>query len=307
MRDGGMAMRAVLWGPVFGDSFAGSEDLGNVMLIPAISIVLALILVIGARRLIRSAGGAASTLVLSPPALTLLASALQAYPISARTTVFFMPILLILTAAGLDDVAGHIRKPLILKANILILALPLLWVTIRELTRVDPRENAQPLIEAVQKHRRPGEPVYVFAGAIPAWAIYSTDWRSPDLNRLEFLKRIASAGGPAFENAPSRRVTVREEADKLIYVTPAGVELYGSPSGLEASVFGLTNARPDSGWSENEARRIRQAAAPSIWLMFSHFYGPEGELLDVLKAAGGRSTYQDLRNGAAVIRYEFPR
>ena len=96
-----------------------------------------------------------------------------------------------------------------------------------------------------------------------------------------------------------------DAADTLVYPTDAGVELYGAPSGLEARVFGLTKPRPDSGWSESEAQRILQAARPSIWLLFSHFYGPEGELLDQLDAAGGRRTFQEMRNGAALIRYDF--
>jgi hypothetical protein len=89
-----------------------------------------------------------------------------------------------------------------------------------------------------------------------------------------------------------------------VYHGVSGVELYGAPTGLEVRVFGLTKARPDSGWSAAESMRILRAARPSIWLLFAHFYGPEGELLDALDAAGGRRTFQDMRNSAALIRYE---
>ena len=71
-------------------------------------------------------------------------------------------------------------------------------------------------------------------------------------------------------------------------------------------MFGLTNPMPDVGWSDNEARRIRQAASPGIWLILSHFYGPEGTLLRSLEAEGGHLTYHDFRDGAALLRYEFP-
>jgi hypothetical protein len=71
-------------------------------------------------------------------------------------------------------------------------------------------------------------------------------------------------------------------------------------------VFGLTNALPDTGWGENEARRIRAVANPVAWLVLSHFYGPEGQLLDAVAARGGRVTYKEFRNGAALLRYEFP-
>ena len=70
-------------------------------------------------------------------------------------------------------------------------------------------------------------------------------------------------------------------------------------------MFGLTNPMPDVGWAENEARRIRDVAKPGVWLILSHFYGPEGTLLHALEIEGGRRTYHDFRNGAALLRYEF--
>ena len=167
-------------------------------------------------------------------------------------------------------------------------------------------EDLRPLVASLETQRRAGEPVYVFAGAIPAWAMYTTDWNSPDAARLDFLRRIARAGGPAFENAPSRGREVRDEGFELTYPGADGLEVYGIPDGLEARVFGLTNPMPDPGWAENEARRIRAVASPGVWLVLSHFYGPEGTLLQALEAEGARRTYHDFRNGAALIRYEFP-
>jgi hypothetical protein len=82
--------------------------------------------------------------------------------------------------------------------------------------------------------------------------------------------------------------------------------LYGASNGLEAHVFGLKRALPDPAWAPFEARRIIAEARPSIWLLFAHFYGPEGALLDQLDAAGGQRMFQDIRNGAALIHYRFP-
>jgi 4-amino-4-deoxy-L-arabinose transferase-like glycosyltransferase len=310
--DAGVALRGVLWGPVsvlWGptnmNSVGGPAGLASVVFVPLVSIVIALFLVIGVRRLARTTGVPGSMLVLVPLVLAFLASAMQLYPISARTTMYFMPTLIILVAAGVEELAGQVRLSILRWVVLMTPCIPLAWITIGELKDSDPREHLRPLVAALQARRQTGEPVYVFAGAIPAWAMYTTDWKSPDTRRLDYLRRIARAGGPAFENAPSRGRPVRDEGSELTYPAQGGLELYGIPDGLEARVFGLTNPMPDPGWAENEARRIRRVANPGVWLILSHFYGPEGILLRALEADGAHLTYHDFRNGAALIRYEF--
>jgi hypothetical protein len=310
--DAGVAVRGVLWAPVSAlwgrtamDTLGGPADLVSVLLAPAISAVIALTAVIGVRRLAR-ARRAEAVLTLAPLVLAFLASMLALYPISARTTAFYMPILLILVCAGIEEVAGRLRRPILVKAVPFAACLPLALLLLGDLGDSDPREHIQPLVASIESHRRANEPVYVFTGAIPAWAMYTTDWDAPDTARLAYVARIAGSRGAGFENAASRRRRVEREGYELTYRTAGGPELYGISHGLEAKVFGLTNAMPDPGWAENEASRIRDAANPTAWLIFSHFYGPEGQLLHALEARGGRRTYEDLRNGAALFRYEFP-
>jgi 4-amino-4-deoxy-L-arabinose transferase-like glycosyltransferase len=305
--DTGVAVRSVLWGPLTIDRLMGVANLGTVVFVPAVAIVIGLFLAIGVRRLVRAVGFSGSTLVLGPLVLAVLASTWQLYPISARTTMFYLPTLIVLAAAGVEEFADRWRSPLGTWTIMILACVPLAWVAIGELRNADPREDLRPLIASLKARRLPAEPVYVFAGAIPAWAMYTTDWNSPDVARLDYLRRIARAGGPAFENAPSRGRAVRDEGSGLTYPGPGGLEVYGTPDGLEARVFGLTNSMPDVGWSENEARRIRNVANPGVWLILSHFYGPEGVLLPAMEAEGAHLTYHDLRNGAALLRYEFPR
>jgi hypothetical protein len=220
--------------------------------------------------------------------------------------MFYMPMLIILIAGGIEELASRLRRRYLTWALMVGVCVPLAWISIRELTDQNPREHIRPLVASLKLHRRPGEPVYVFAGAIPAWTFYTTDWETPDRLRLNYLRQIAQAGGPSFENAPSRGRPVNLEGDDLVYATQGGLELYGIPDGLEARAFGLTNALPDTGWAENEARRIRDAANTGAWLVISHFYGPEGRLLGAVESGGGRLTYKDSRNGAVLLRYEFP-
>ncbi len=111
--DAGVAFRDVLWGPLFllwgataTDSWGGPADLASVVFAPAVSIVIALILVIGVRRLARTIGVPGSMLVLVPLILAFLASLVQLYPISARTTTYYMPTLIILAAAGVEEACG---------------------------------------------------------------------------------------------------------------------------------------------------------------------------------------------------------
>jgi 4-amino-4-deoxy-L-arabinose transferase-like glycosyltransferase len=310
--DTGVALQSILWGPVsvlWGPMprlIPGTpNDLAIVVFAPAVCIVIALLVVVGARRLARTLRIHLVVLALAPVVLVILASLMQLYPISARTMMFCIPIIIILAAAGIEEIARLTRKPILACAVMSAACLPLAWVAVRELAG-PPREHIRPLIEALQMYRRAGEPVYVLAGAIPAWAMYTTNWRAPDTARLDYLSHIGRAGGPAFENAPSRGHRVVREGNDLTYPTRWGPEIYGIPHGLEARVFGLTNPLPDSGWAENEVRRIREVASPGAWLILSHFYGPEGQLLSALDASGGHLTYKDFRNGAALFHYEFP-
>jgi 4-amino-4-deoxy-L-arabinose transferase-like glycosyltransferase len=305
-QDRAVAIRALLWAPLLRDNLWTPGDLVTVLFICAISVVFTLILAVGTQEVVRSRGAPGLALLIAPVVLAILLSVAGVYPISVRTTAFSMPSLLIVAAAGVGRVAGRLRWPLLRRTVLAGSCLPMALLAYAYVCDRDPSENLRPLVDVLQQHRRLGEPVYIFAGAIPAWAMYTTDWRARDSARLSYLSRIARAGGPAFENAPSRGHPVVKEGADLIYYTPLGSELYGIPAGLEARVFRLTNREPDQGWSENEAARIRSVANPGVWLILSHFYGPERSLLSSLEASGGRTTYKDIRRGAALIRYEFP-
>jgi len=303
--DTAIALRSVLWSPIFRDRFSDSDALGSVALIAGLSLVLALTFTLGAHQVGRHTRAPGAALMLLPPALMLLASVAGIYPISGRTALYFVPILIVILAAAVDEVSRlAVRRPIVVSI-VLTPALLMVLVTAREFFNADPREDVRPLVALLQKRRHPGEGVYIFAGALPAWAFYTTDWRSPDRDRLDFLRIIGSSGGPAFENAPTAFRGPLGDSGALAYRGPGGTEIYGYSSGLEATVYRLTKSRPDSGWSEREARRIRAAATPGVWLLFSHFHGPEGELLREIEAVGGRSTFEDRRNSAALIRYAF--
>jgi hypothetical protein len=94
--DTGVAVRAVLWGPLAIDSLMGVANLATVVFVPAVSIAIALFLAIGMRRLVRVIGSPGTALVLGLLILAFLASTLKLYPISARTTMLYMPMSIVL-------------------------------------------------------------------------------------------------------------------------------------------------------------------------------------------------------------------
>jgi hypothetical protein len=218
--------------------------------------------------------------------------------------MFLLPMGLTILAAGLWEVSSRLFHGWALRA---VLTLPVgffLWFTGHEFLTADRREDVKPLFRRWELERTNGEPIYVFAGAIPAWAFYSTDWHAPDRRRLRYLERIGSSTGPAFENAShwSSGLDVQE----LRYVSSRGTELYGAPTGIEVHPFGLRKAVPDSGWADSEAKRIHGAAdTAGVWLLLAHFYGPEGQLLDALQANGAYETIREDRNAAALFHYRF--
>ncbi len=62
---------------------------------------------------------------------------------------------------------------------------------------------------------------------------------------------------------------------------------------------------PDSGWVEIERKRIEAAANPGIWVIATTFYAPEIDLFAALQQDATRLTFAHLKNGSALVRYEF--
>ncbi|MGH7580168.1 MAG: hypothetical protein ACREM9_08350, partial [Gemmatimonadales bacterium] len=173
---------------------------------------------------------------------------------------------------------------------------------------LEPTGRFQGLVGELRERRRAGEPVYVFARSLPAWIYYTTDWERPDTVRLRALIRAAGAGGPAFENAPSRGRVSLEEADGLRPMVEGWGEVLGLPSGMEwREVQEHVRAAPDSGWVDLEQQRIVEAANPGIWVLASAFYAAETDLFRALERTAARRTFSDTRPGSALVRYEFTR
>jgi hypothetical protein len=150
---------------------------------------------------------------------------------------------------------------------------------------------------------------------------YTTDWRAPDVARLEWAASIAGAGAPAHNNAPSRGRVQPEEARRLSNPYRGRLEIVGVPTGrqyrtttrtLDPAISPLQYAlplEPDSGWAELEVSRIAVAAHNRIWIFGSHMFdldGAEASLVAELQRRGVHLLMERRQGSTVAYQVEFP-
>jgi hypothetical protein len=271
----------------------------------AVAAVLLILLVVGCVSVKRRHGWSLLMLTSVPLLAAIGASVAGVYPLGLRLTLFAMPPVQLLLFAGLERAFMGLPDIMARRAWVVAgsaLAVPLAAVTLLLVLRSGASEDVRMLVKDLST-RRQGEVVYVFARSIPQWAFYTTDWKARDRRRLAFLARIASAGGPAFENAPSRSHVEQRPGAGLDYRSATGVELYGRPTGIEWTPnLGPLTHEPDPGWAESEAERVTRIEAP-VWVLMSRMLGSERALLSELGGRGACATYVRELDNATLIRY----
>jgi hypothetical protein len=300
---------------------AGVEDLactltcwrGAVSLAP----LLLLLSLVGLLQLIRWQGWATAIVLGGPIAIAFAASALGRYPVATRLLLFSGPLLALLAGTGAivlskagERVWPRIRSRWIVAAILypsVIVAAALTFSA--QSDGGFEAEEIQPLARLYEV-RGNGEPIYVFPRAVPAWVFHTTDWSAPDTARLAWVARAAGPDGLGFVNGASRGRRAPSEGANLVYTLAGWNELYGTTTGAQGRVgVGYQPPRPDPGWSENEARRIRAAAEPYVWLVFSDYaHGALDEraiLMDAVSAAGGEVVFTRSEPGAVLYRVRF--
>ena len=233
----------------------------------------------GLVRMAPGPGRRRALLVVAPLGAAFLASCIGKYPIAARTMIFAAPPLVLGVSAGwlalVRGMAPSLRRLVAVMTAASLIGPPLPLDTLL-LLRPRVFEDVQDAVQEYAHRRAPGEPIYVFAPALPAWTFYTTDWGRPDHARLARMARLASSGGPAFENAPPRSHAIGMEGDSLSYPLGDAREIIGLYHGAQGrSGAPLAQYAPDTNWTTNEARRIRNAATPSVWLLTIRTLGLE--------------------------------
>ena len=272
--------------------------------------LLVLPLGLGAWALARRPGPWAVALLLVPVFGAVAASVVRAYPVAPRLLLFAVPGLALLIAAGTEVVTAWLSRhwPVawLAAAGVALAFLPGLDAA-RQLVQPYEREATRSLIARFREQHAPGAAIYVFARGIPAWLFYSTDWRTPDLGRVRERIAVVSSTGPAFRNAPSRGRAVVMEGDSLRYAAGDWTELVGVPTGTGPDSLGIPSPAPDSGWADNEARRLQEAGGPEAWVLLSSFQPMVPDQLEAaLARRGGTRSLREDRPGAVLMRWTFP-
>lgn len=304
--DGGPAQSGFLIGTVFTQFFLA---LGGAWRVTA-ALLFLVPLTLGLVRLWKDQGAANTLLVGLPLAAVIGASVLRFYPFASRLLLFGAASTIIVIAAGLDDLADRVGR--IVKGPWLVLGgAAILMFAVLDGTRsfIDPprRDDLGPLITELEENHQPGAAVYVFDRSVPAWLYYTTDWKhSPDTARVRILGNLVSSGGRAFRHAPSRRGPVKGEGDDLVFRYRDWLELIGVPTGMGPDERGINGERPDSGWAENEARRLKATGSNDCWIVMSAFTPVvPATLRNAIEREGGKVLLWRERQVAVLGRVRF--
>jgi 4-amino-4-deoxy-L-arabinose transferase-like glycosyltransferase len=236
--------------------------------------------------------GSRALVVLGPVVVALFASALRRYPVAPRLFVFAAPLVILTVAAGVEG--AWVRWPAGLPARVVrgivglwMLLLAVLSVNISRLWGAPTR----PLIAGLEAEHGDREPLYIYAGAVPAWLFYTSKWEDPaDRPWRDALVSAERWDGNAFHNAPTRgRAVADTEGANLVFLHRGRLEVIGLSAGIAwREGQWLSQLQPDSGWADREAARIAAVTDTTVWLLFAQVYRREvPALLHALAKRGG--------------------
>ncbi len=280
--------------------------------IPALVLALTIVIAgIGVVVLHQRHGWRWTALCLTPFLAVTAAAILRKYPPVERLLLFLTPLLAVMTAAGLEYLVSRIvRRRQVLGFG--VAACAFVSLALRDDTRNVLRPHGEgaevrPMLSQYDTDRSPGDPVYVYARAVPIWAFYTTDWSQPDRPRLDSLLALAQRLGPNSGNSPSRGRPVQHEGFDLVVRANDHNELVGIPSGIEILYRGSGRRTPDPGWADNEVARMRTAGGQRIWVVLTHHSTEvETDLQAAILRVGG-SIAEDWREWAARLwQVRFP-
>ncbi len=111
-------------------------------------------------------------LLLGPPGLALLASGLGKYPFSGRLILFCVPMGLILIAEGMTWCWRRGGATIGTILAVLLLLGPSVDAA-RNLIRPPRGEELRPVMQTIARNTRPGDEIFVYYAAEPAWTYYT--------------------------------------------------------------------------------------------------------------------------------------
>jgi 4-amino-4-deoxy-L-arabinose transferase-like glycosyltransferase len=213
----------------------------------------------------KRAGMFTALVLVLPPCLALVASALGIWPVDGRLALFLTPIAFVWLGAFAEflwNTKWMQRGIRIAVAGFVILG------AAHNVTRPSvfpPFEASRALISTLSTQRA-HEPAYVFPGGVPAWVYYTTDWQHPDTARLGWYART-----DPHRIAPGRHHAVMDTEPGLEWQGQDGLELVGRSTGMQFSMErGWVTPAPDPNWGNAEARRMMAGGSRQVWVYGSH-------------------------------------
>jgi Dolichyl-phosphate-mannose-protein mannosyltransferase len=181
-------------------------------------------------------------LLLLPLALAGIAAVVNAYPLGGRWSLFLVPILTVLFAAGAVEILGSSRRPVLIGIPLLALLLGVpVGAALGKALNPPSRENVRPLLQQLDRSWQSGDTLYVYRNAQYA---------------LRFYGECRYCGVPAY---PFR---LRDAAP--------GALNEGFPAALASApptvTVGVGERTPAASLRDLNALRGRRR----LWLLFSH-------------------------------------
>ena len=194
--------------------FENPVGLGTLWVLPAALMLIGLVALL--RREWRFGALLALTLL-----ATLAASGLHEYPFAGRMILFTVPIFLTLIGAGVETVSGWFRRPQWVESVVaLVIAAFLIYSPLVSAAQnfASPKyhEHIRPTMAYLQANRKPGDTIYVYYWAVPAFRYYAPFYA--------FTESDFTAGSDYENNPPGLLAEIdRLKGQKRVWVLFSGV------------------------------------------------------------------------------------
>jgi hypothetical protein len=237
--------------------------------------------------------------------LTVLAAALGKWVFADRLMLFYLPAAALAMACGMDWLLRVPRGRRFAPALVLVLAvLPAkycVWVA-----RHPEREALRETVHTAVSRIPAGGSVYCYNKSAPAWLFYTTDWRSPDIERVDWILNALQALDDNRRMGESLPVGFPNQG--MARPWRGGWEFIGAPDGILVTTLGREAMSPNEGWADREYALVRARARAEIALvgiasgarglpdLESKFVAQGAQSLGVWAGAGGRVVFLEIGN-----------
>jgi hypothetical protein len=231
-------------------------------------------------------------LIAMPIVAGCVASAARQYPFAMRLWLFAVPLLVLGMVEGMHFAMRWVSER---RRELAVLALGgLLWIPGGRFAVYEfrepraPPEHARPVLAELAGVRR-GEPLYVYARALPAFLFYSRDVYEPAALR-QLIAQGSPPDGPFFMNGPAPILLGALADSTADRETSRGTDLFGTGTGFHNTIRGERPPVIDAAWLEQESGRIeRRAGSACAWTFEAHAFSEEIDALDGALSARGFS------------------